>query len=170
MSDGVLLGPWIRRFLLEHLVSERNLSRNTQRSYRDTLTLLIPFIGATLRKPVDRLAVTDVSADGVRSFLADLEETRGCQITTRNQRLAAIHALARFVGLHSPEHIAWAGELRTVPFKKAGIKTVVPYLEKPELDALLNAPDQHTLQRSRELTQGCSPKLDHPTFRPDRHP
>ena len=27
---------------MEHLVSERNLARNTQRSYRDTLRLLLP--------------------------------------------------------------------------------------------------------------------------------
>src|ERR1700704_5455729 len=43
MKNDSLLGPWIRRFLLEHLVAERNLSRNTQASYRDTLTLLLPF-------------------------------------------------------------------------------------------------------------------------------
>jgi integrase/recombinase XerD len=104
VSNTILLGPWIRRFLLEHLVSERNLSRNTQRSYRDTFALLVPFVGAKLHKPIDRLSVTDLSADKVRSFLADLEQTRGCGIPTRNQRLAAIHALARFVALHSPEH------------------------------------------------------------------
>jgi len=44
MNDTTLMGPWIRRFLLEHLVRERNLSRNTQRSYRDTLALLMPFV------------------------------------------------------------------------------------------------------------------------------
>ena len=37
MNNLTLLGPWVRRFLLEHLVAERNLARNTQRSYRDTL-------------------------------------------------------------------------------------------------------------------------------------
>lgn len=37
MTDTTKFGPWVRRFLLEHLVSERNLARNTQRSYRDTL-------------------------------------------------------------------------------------------------------------------------------------
>ena len=42
MRDHSLLGPWIRRFLLEYLVAERNLARNTQFSYRDTLTLLLP--------------------------------------------------------------------------------------------------------------------------------
>jgi integrase/recombinase XerD len=44
MNDQTLLGPWVRRFLLEHLVAERNLARNTQRSYRDALTLRIPFV------------------------------------------------------------------------------------------------------------------------------
>lgn len=43
MKNDTLMGPWVRRFLLEHLVAERNLSRNTQASYRDTLTLLLPF-------------------------------------------------------------------------------------------------------------------------------
>ena len=42
MSDTTPLGVWVRRFLLEHLVGERNLARNTQRSYRDTLVLLLP--------------------------------------------------------------------------------------------------------------------------------
>ena len=42
MTDTRTLGPWLRRFLAEHLVSERNLARNTQRSYRDTLVLLLP--------------------------------------------------------------------------------------------------------------------------------
>ena len=39
MSKSSLIGPWIRRFLMEHLVRERNLARNTQTSYRDMLTL-----------------------------------------------------------------------------------------------------------------------------------
>jgi integrase/recombinase XerD len=149
MNDAVLLGPWVRRFLLEHLIGERNLSRNTQRSYRDTLALLIPFVAAKLRKPVDRLAVTDVGAENVRLFLADLEHTRGCRVSTRNQRLAAIHALAGFVGLHSPEHIGWSGEVRCIPFKKAG-KQPIAYLEKTEMDALLNAPDQSGAQGRRD--------------------
>lgn len=118
MNDLPLLGLWVRRFLLEHLVAERNLARNTQRSYRDALTLLIPFVADKLHQSVDRLTVTNVSADLVRLFLTDLEQSRKCSLATRNQRLAAIHALARFVGEHSPEHIAWCGQIRSIPFKK----------------------------------------------------
>jgi len=147
MSD--LLGVWVRRFLLEHLVHERNLARNTQRSYRDTLLLLLPFATEKLSKPVDRLTVVDLSADLVRAFLAHLEQSRQCATATRNQRLAAIHALARFVGGHSPEHIAWCSQIRLIPFKKS-TRSVVSYLEKPEMDALLAAPDRQTAQGRRD--------------------
>jgi integrase/recombinase XerD len=149
MNDLTLLGPWVRRFLLEHMVVERNLARNTQCSYRDALTLLIPFIADKLHQSVDRLTVINVSADLVRLFLTDLERSRKCSIATRNQRLAAMHALARFVGEHSPEHIAWCGQIRSIPFKKAS-KTVIPYLDKPEMDALLAAPDRRTAQGRRD--------------------
>jgi site-specific recombinase XerD len=149
MNNLTLLGPWVRRFLLEHLVAERNLARNTQHSYRDALILLIPFVADKLHQSVDRLTVIDVSADLVRSFLNDLEQSRNCSIATRNQRLAAIHALARFVGEHSLEHIAWCGQIRSIPFKKAS-KTVIPYLDKSEMDALLAAPDRRTVQGRRD--------------------
>jgi integrase/recombinase XerD len=149
MTDKMLLGSWVRRFLLEHLVGERNLARNTQRSYRDMLCLLIPFVSQNLGKKVDKLTVMDVGAELVRRFLGDLEETRGCGVTTRNQRLAALHAFARFVGQYSPEHIEWCGQICTIPFKKAA-RTQVTYLEKSEMDALLAAPDRRTAQGRRD--------------------
>jgi len=149
MNDLTLLGPWVRRFLLEHLVAERNLARNTQRSYRDALTLLIPFVADRLHQSVDRLTLVDVSADLVRLFLADLEQSRQCTIATRNQRLTAIHALARFVGERSPEHIVWCGQIRSIPFKKTS-HAVIPSLDKPEMDALLSAPDRQTAQGRRD--------------------
>src|SRR5881296_2052979 len=149
MTDPTPLGPWVRRFLLEHLVGERNLARNTQRSYRDTLSFLLPFVSGQLNRAVDRLTIVDVSADLVRLFLLDLEESRECGIATRNQRLAAVHALARFIGEHSPEHVQWCGQLRSIPFKKT-TKPVVPYLEKPEMDALLSSPNRQTAQGGRD--------------------
>jgi integrase/recombinase XerD len=149
MIDITILGPWVRRFLLEHLITERNLAANTQRSYRDTLKLLIPFIAEKSSKQIDKLRVIDLSAELVRQFLCYLEQTRGCSLSTRNQRLAAIHALARFVGLHSPEHIEWCGQIFTIPFKRAE-KALITYLEKNEMDALLAAPDRNSAQGRRD--------------------
>src|SRR5690606_40470027 len=93
MTDDKLLGTWLRRFLLGYLVLERNLSKNTQRSYRDTFRLLIPFASKRDRKNPDRLAVDDISPDLLRRFLLDLEDTRHCCVRTRHQRLAALHSL-----------------------------------------------------------------------------
>jgi site-specific recombinase XerD len=149
MTIQTTLAPWVRRFLMEHLVAERNLSRNTQRSYRDMLRLMLPFIAAQAQKPVDKLTVTDLSAERIRQFLIDLEQQRQCSITTRNQRLAAIHSLAHFIGLQSPEHIEWCGKVRAIPFKKA-TRPVITYLEKTEMDALLDAPDCTTAQGCRD--------------------
>ena len=118
MADNSRLGPWVRRFLLEHLIKERNLSRGTRQSYRDTLTLLIRFVARKVRRSVDAMDVIHVSADLVRMFLLHLEESRGCAISTRNQRLAALLSRARWVALHSPEHIAWCEEICLIPFKK----------------------------------------------------
>ena len=73
MSDNHLLGPWISRLLMEHPVSERNMSRNTQISYRDTLTLLIPFITGKIGKPVERLALEHQTPYVVSGFLAHLK-------------------------------------------------------------------------------------------------
>jgi integrase/recombinase XerD len=149
MNDNSLLGPWIRRFLLEHLVGERNLAHNTQVSYRDALVLLLPFVAKDLSKPVDRLSIEDISTDIIRQFLLQLEKQRGCSVSTRNQRLAAIHAFARFIGERSPEHITWLTQIRSIPFKKTS-KPSMTYLDKREMDALLNAPNCDSPQGLRD--------------------
>ena len=60
MADTTLLGPWVRRYLLEHLKGERNLALNTRRSYRDALALLLPFLAKDIGKPIDRLKIEHV--------------------------------------------------------------------------------------------------------------
>ena len=78
MRERTLIGPWIRRFLLEHLVADRNLAGNTQASYRDTLLLLLPFASRARKLAIDRLKVDDLSPALLRSFLEHLEKERGC--------------------------------------------------------------------------------------------
>ena len=108
-----LLSPWVRRFLLEHLIVEKNRSRNTQKSYRDTLQQFLPFVARSAKRRLDQLRVEDITPARTRAFLLDVEKTRGCGIATRNQRLAAIRSLAHFIGQYSPEHIQWRGQILT---------------------------------------------------------
>jgi integrase/recombinase XerD len=149
MTDPTLLGHWIRRFLMEYAASERNLSANTRASYRDMLALLLPYVARHNKMAIDELSVTDLSAEVVRAFLAYLECERRCCTATRNQRLASIHALARFIGEHSPQHVDWCAQIRMVPMKK-GVTAGITYLEKSEVDALLAGPNQSSSQGRRD--------------------
>jgi site-specific recombinase XerD len=149
MPDNSLLGYWIRRFLMEYLVHERGLSRNTQQSYRDAFRLFLPYISSKIGIAVDRLAIEDISPDLVVAFLAHLETDRASTVITRNQRLATIHAFARFVAERTPEAIVWCSGIRSVPFK-CHDRNLVPYLEKEEMDALLLAPDRCTRLGQRD--------------------
>ena len=143
MSEPTTLGPWLRRFLAEHIVTERNLARNTQRSYRDTFVLLLPFVSTRTRKPVDRLAVYDLTARSVLAFLAHLEDERRCCAQTRNQRLTAIRAFARFVASREPAHVEWSANIRSIAVKKATPKPI-GWLSKAEMEALLKVPERKT--------------------------
>jgi integrase/recombinase XerD len=143
MADSATLGPWLRRFLCEHVVTERNLARNTGKSYRDTFSLLLPFISGKVRKPVDRLAVWDLTSEHVLRFLAHLETERGCSVRTRNQRLAAIRAFARFVGSRDPTHVEWCGHIRAIASKRS-MPQQVGWLTRAEMEAMLSVPDRKT--------------------------
>lgn len=149
MINYTLLGPWIKRFLIEYLISVKNFSSNTQRSYRDTFCLLLPFVARQTRKTVDQLIVDDISPERLRLFLLDLEQTRHSSVMTRNQRLAAIHSLAQFIGLYSPEHIQWCGQVRAIPIKRAP-RSLISYLNKAEMDTLLNAAEGAIPQQRRD--------------------
>lgn len=149
MADPSLIGPWIRRFLLEYLVGERNLSINTQKSYRDMLLQLLPLIAAQVRRPIEVLKVSDLSGERIRLFLKDIEGKRGCTTRTRNQRLGAIHALARFIGEHAPEHLQWCSEIRLIPFKKT-VDRFITCLDREEMQALLDAPTRSSPQGTRD--------------------
>jgi site-specific recombinase XerD len=131
------------------LVADRNLSQNTQASYRDTLTLMLPFASSHSNRPIDHMTVEDLSPAVVRDFLNHLQRDRHCSGTTRNQRLNAIRSLARFLGARSPVHLASYTEIRSIPFKKTA-KTLMGYLEKAEIDGLLEQPNRRSALGSRD--------------------
>ncbi|MBI3264189.1 MAG: tyrosine-type recombinase/integrase [Acidobacteria bacterium] len=144
-----MLGPYIRRFLLEHVVADRNLSRNTQRTYRDAIRVLLRFITDRHRIDPADLTVEQVTADVVREFLQYLEQERQNTAATLNQRVTVIHSLFRFIGRHVPELVERASQLQAVPLRRVD-HPAVPYLEKAEVDALLATPDRRRPQGQRD--------------------
>ena len=149
MSDSHLLGHFVRRFLLEEVVADRNLTINTQRSYRDSIRLLLRFMADHHAADATRITVEHVTAAIVRAFLAHLEEQRGNSVATRNQRLAAIHSLFRFVARQVPELVDQATQIQAIPLRRA-TPPAMAYLDKPEIDALLAVPDRSRPQGQRD--------------------
>lgn len=149
MPDHHLLGPFVRRFLLEELVADRNLTLNTQRSYRDTIRLLFGFVAEHHSIDPTRVTVEKVDTVVVRGFLIHLEDDRGNSIATRNQRLAALHSLFRFIGRLVPELIDHAAQIQAIPLRRTAVP-VMPYLDKYEIDALLEVPDRSRAQGRRD--------------------
>lgn len=148
---------WLRRFLEEYLVTERNLSSNTRKSYRDTFKQLLVFASEKQHVRTDLLIITHLDCNLVKSFLQHIEDNRKCTVATRNQRLAAIRTFAVYVSNYCPEHLEWCRLLNHIPVKKdkavaeeGCLKSHVSYLEKDEMDAMLNAPNKSTMQGYRD--------------------
>ena len=118
-SDREHAGYWIRRFLCSYLTDVRNLSVNTIKSYRDAIRLLIAHICESRHMTADSILITDMSSKAILQMLDSLECSRNCSVKTRNLRLSAFVALAKFVAANSPEHIEWCREIRNIPVKKA---------------------------------------------------
>ena len=83
----------------------------------------------------------DVDAPLVAAFLDDLEASRGVTARTRNLRLTAVHSFFRFASYEAPTHAAQIARVLARPAKKFTRK-LVPFMSRPEVDALLAAPDQ----------------------------
>ena len=149
MTETHLLGPYVRRFLLEHVVGDRNLSVNTQKSYRDAIRQLLRFMAVREATDPSRLTVESLSVEAVRSFLAHLEEQRSNSTATRNQRLTSIHSFLRFVCGQTPELVALVTPILAIPLRRTGTP-VMSYLEKAEIDALLAVPDRRRPQGQRD--------------------
>ena len=132
------LGQVVFAFFEDHLKIQKGLRPGSIRSYRDTLKLFLVHVATLCRRPVTRLALSDLAFDRVLDFLRTIEEKRGNQPRTRNQRLAALRTFYRYLAVHHPEMLAEAQRVEAIPTKRVrAAKTV--YLERDEIDALFQA-------------------------------
>lgn len=131
----------LRTFFSEYLLQTRGFSHHTVLSYRDSFALYIRFLAQLRGRPVVELDLCDIEPESVLAFLDNLESKRGNCASTRNARLAAIHAFARFVAQQHPEKIESCQRLLAVPPKKTTTR-VVEYLEADEIHALLETADR----------------------------
>ena len=142
----------LQAFFSDRLLRQRRASPHTIAGYRDTFRLLLRFAAEQLGKAPTELGVEDLDARFVGRFLDHLEAERGNSARTRNARLAAIRSFFRYVALSEPAHALLCQRILAMPSKRHE-RQPVEFLDRPEINALLAAPDTSTWtgQRDRML-------------------
>ena len=105
------LGYHIARFFANRLAGELGASPATVASYRDATRLLMKYLTGATGRPPEAISVADLNGRNVRGFLDWLESARGCSPSTRNQRLAAVKSLCRWMMVDRPELIDGLSEV-----------------------------------------------------------
>ena len=143
MTTSTTLAPLLERFFTHRLMQQRQASPHTICSYRDTFRQLLKFTQQRLRKPPSRLAFEEIDAPLIVAFLNHLEKGRGVSTRSRNLRLTAIRSFFRYAAFEAPAHSAQIQRVLAIPSKRF-TRALVNFLTRPEVDALLAAPDPLT--------------------------
>lgn len=151
MNQSPNVATLIERYFTVRLMQQRNVSSNTIASYRDTFRLLFRFAQARLGKPPSALDLADIDAPFISAFLADIETARGASVRTRNLRLTSIRSFFRFVSFEEPACSALIQKVLAIPNKRHE-KRQVHFLTRPEIEAILVAPDRTTWLGRRDHT------------------
>jgi len=144
------LATHIHSFIHEYLSLQKGYSRHTVLSYRDTIKLFLSFSATHNKKSVDNLTLSDLNANTVICFLDYLEKERGNSRQTRNVRLACIHGFFRYMVNCDPLILDHCQRILTIPSKRVSSSTVVEYLERKEVKAILGAVTRNTLDGYRD--------------------
>jgi len=140
----------LSRYLGAYLPGQSGASVNTVRSYRDTFSLFLRYCKDEQGLLPQKLTIGQITHTLVEQFLLWLEKERGCQATTRNNRLAALHAFYRYLQIEQPHMLSRCQEILAIPYKKTQ-KKVMAYLTLDSIKALLAQPDTTTALGRRDL-------------------
>jgi site-specific recombinase XerD len=142
MIPAISFAPLLERFFTQRLMHQRQASPHTISSYRDTFRQFLTFTQQRLQKAPSRLTFEEINAPLIVAFLDSLEK-RGVSIRSRNLRLTALHSLFRYAAFEIPSHSAQIQRVLAIPNKRF-TRTLVQFLTRAEVEALLAAPDQRT--------------------------
>ena len=149
MKPTITFPVLLTRFFSQRLIQQRQASPHTIKSYRDTFRLLFQFAKVQLGKDPSHLTWDDLDAQLISRFLDDLQTQRGIATRSRNLRLTAIRSFFSYAAFELPERADHIQRVLAIPGKRYSQRPV-SYLSRPEVDALLAAPDQSTWSGRRD--------------------
>lgn len=141
----------LTNYLGKYLPGILGLSPNTISSYRDMFTLMITFYETSIGIKAEKITLKDFTQYRMENFLEWLEQQRGNTISTRNVRLAAIHAYAKYLARVLPDVMHEMLKIQSIPFKKCH-KGVPKYISIEAMAMLLSLPDMSTKKGRRDAT------------------
>lgn len=149
MTPAANFAVLLTSFFTVRLIQQRHASPHTISSYRDTFRLLLLFAKDKVGKEPSRLTLEDIDAPLVSAFLDNLEQHRGIGARSRNLRLTAIRSFFRYAAFECPAQSGPIQRVLAIPCKRCTHKQV-HYLTRPEVDALLAAPDRSSWSGRRD--------------------
>ena len=149
MSISISLAALLERFFTQRLMQQRQASPHTISSYGETFRQFLTFTEQRLHKAPSRLNFQEIDTPLIMAFLDHLEKNQGVSARSRNLRLTAIHSFFRFAAFEAPAYSAQIQRVLAIPCKRF-TRTLVPFLTRAEVDALLAAPDLGTWSGRRD--------------------
>lgn len=144
MKNSTDFAKNVSMFLTEYLPFQRNYSKNTILSYRDTLKLFVRFIHEEKSYSINNFKMNNFKRPLVIEFL-EYERNNGVSISTANQRLAAIKSFSNYCQINSIENIYNLQEIQMIKSTKASNNKEIAYLSVEKMKILINYPDTHTV-------------------------
>jgi len=145
------LNTLIRQFFDQYLPRIKGSSQQTIKTYRDTYTLLLPFVANYHNVKIRSLKTGHLTNELILDFLDYLEKDRCNKTTTRNQRLAAIKAMAKMIRFMHPQKRAFADRILSIPQKRFQ-KQLIGFLYPNEVLNVYAAVDLKTCYGFRDYT------------------
>jgi site-specific recombinase XerD len=143
------LGPLLESFFIQRLMKQRNASPHTIKSYRDTFRMLLQFAQQRLHKAPSSLELAEIDAPLIADFLEELENNRNISLRSRNLRLAAIRSFFRYAAFEAPDQSSQIQRVLAIPGKRC-TRSILTFLVKDEIEALLAAPNQDSWSGRRD--------------------
>ncbi len=141
----------LQGFFMQRLLQQKQASPHTISSYRDTFRLLLKFIQIRLNKAPASLLLEEIDAPLIVAFLDDQEKHHGITARSRNLRLTAIRSFFRYASYEAPSRSEQIQRVLAIPSKRY-TRALVSFLTRPEVEALLAAPNMHTWGGHRDHT------------------
>lgn len=137
-------------FFTEYLSAERGVSPNTLRSYGTAFASYIDFMRVKRNVIAEKLTLEHINRKNILDYLDWLQADKSCSVSTRNQRLAAIHAFCRYMQYEDVTRLNQWQEIIGIRMKKT-IKANMNYLTLDAVKELLAQIPQTTIRGRRDL-------------------